>query len=252
MDYDQTEMPEVYDAGRGYAPEVLNMWLGRIVSAVGDRPVLDILDLGCGTGRYSAALASHFQARVIALDPSERMLNEARRKPAPAVSYVRGSAEKLPIADGAVDLVFISMAFHHFDDRAQAARECYRVLRCGGILCLRAGSTEQSDHYPYVPFFPSAPRRIRQSLQSIDEVIRTFSAAGFAFLRHEVVDSVVAQDWTGFAERIAYRANSILQQLSDEEFRAGLESLRAYAEAQTASQPVVEPVDFLVLGCCSP
>jgi len=38
------------------------------------------LDIGCGTGRYSTALAAHFNAHVIAVDPSEKMLAEARKR----------------------------------------------------------------------------------------------------------------------------------------------------------------------------
>ena len=39
-----------------------------------------IVDLGCGTGRYSEPLSVHFQADVIGIDPSEKMLEEARKK----------------------------------------------------------------------------------------------------------------------------------------------------------------------------
>ena len=46
MDYDKTAMPEVYDAGRAYAPEVLDLWLQTIEIGVGDLDVRDILDLG--------------------------------------------------------------------------------------------------------------------------------------------------------------------------------------------------------------
>ena len=79
MDYDQTTMPSVYEAGRGYAPEVLEFWLSTIAAPLAGDHIADILDLGCGTGRYSAALAAHFGAQVVGVEPSEKMLREARR-----------------------------------------------------------------------------------------------------------------------------------------------------------------------------
>ena len=80
MDYDQTQMPAAYDAGRGYRPAILSMWLDVIARRLQGEPIDDILDVGCGTGRYSAALADRFDARVIAVDPSAKMLAEARKK----------------------------------------------------------------------------------------------------------------------------------------------------------------------------
>src|SRR4051794_33477309 len=102
MDYDKTKMPAAYDAGRGYSPETLALWLGVIARAAPD-PCTRILDLGCGTGRFSRPIAEHFAADVIALDPSEAMLAEARKKASPRVRYERGAAENVPLADGAVD-----------------------------------------------------------------------------------------------------------------------------------------------------
>lgn len=68
MDYDKSRRPSAYEAGRSYAPEVLAFWLGVISRWVPKGAVSDIVDVGGGTGRYSSALANHFDARVIALD----------------------------------------------------------------------------------------------------------------------------------------------------------------------------------------
>jgi methylase of polypeptide subunit release factors len=65
MDYDETKTASAYDAGRSYEPDVLKFWLGAISSAIGKDHFEHILDLGCGAGRYSAALAAHFEADVI-------------------------------------------------------------------------------------------------------------------------------------------------------------------------------------------
>ena len=59
MDYDRTEMPSGYEAGRGYSPQQLESWLDVIARSVPKLPS-EVLDLGCGTGRYSAALGGAF------------------------------------------------------------------------------------------------------------------------------------------------------------------------------------------------
>ena len=246
MDYDKTNMPQAYDAGRGYSRAQLGRWLRIISGAVSEDPLAVIGDVGCGTGRYSGALAEHFQARVIGLDPSEKMLAEARHKPADQVAYVRAPAEALPLARESVDMVFISMVFHHFDDPANAVHECRRVLRPGAAICLRAGTTEQIDRYAYVPFFPETRAILRSVLQPRDFIESTFAAGGFELSRHELVGSEAALNWNNYAERLAHRADSILQQLSDREFERGLQALRNHATAVATDEPVSEPIDFFV------
>jgi ubiquinone/menaquinone biosynthesis C-methylase UbiE len=246
MDYDQTTMPAAYDAGRGYAPRVLEAWLRTIAAAVGDARIRDILDLGCGTGRYSAALARRFGARVVGVEPSEKMLAEAAKKAGDGVTLMRGSGEAVPLADASIDMVFISMVFHHFADPAKAAAQCHHVLRGGGVVCLRAGATDRIHDYPYVPFFPRTPAVLAVSLTSLAVIRSTFAAARFDLAHHEVVASEVAPSWAAYAEKTAYRADSILAQLTDPEFDAGLAALRRHAGAYPADEPVIEPVDFFV------
>lgn len=246
MDYDQTTMPPGYDAGRGYALAVLDFWLRTIAAPVSDNSIGDILDLGCGTGRYSAALAAHFGARVVAVDPSEKMLSEARRKGGDQVRFVRGSGEAVPLADAAVDMVFISMAFHHFDDPRRTAEECHRVLREGGVVCLRAVARDRIDNYAYTPFFPGARSLLSKDLDSLAFIEATFRDAGFQRVHHEVVSSEVAGSWGSYAEKLAHRAYSTLAQLTDEEFSTGLEALRDYSRTVPPDEPVTEPVDFFV------
>jgi SAM-dependent methyltransferase len=246
MDYDVTQMPAVYDAGRGYAPEVLRMWLAAIARVAGSRqPIGDILDLGCGTGRYSGALAQHFDASVVAIDPSAQMLAQARRKGASRVRYLHGSGESLPLPDASVDMAFMSMVFHHFASPDRVAEECRRVLRTGGFAVMRVGVTDRIDDYPYVPFFPRTRSLIARSLTSLAAVQQTFIKAGFDLQAHEVVMSETAATWQDYAERVALRADSILVQLDEDEFAEGLASLRTYAAGRSANAPVIEPVDLL-------
>lgn len=246
VDYDKTNMPAAYDAGRSYPPEVLAYWLGVIARAVPKGAVSDILDLGCGTGRYSAALANHFDATVIAIDPSEKMLAEARQKATDRVRIEQASGEALPLADASIDLVFMSMVFHHFEHPDRVAQECHRVLRPSGAVCLRAGTVERSGSYAFVPFFARTRSILNVALQSQARIESVFAAAGFHLASHEIIPSQAAESWNAYAEKLAFRLDSILVQLSDQEFEQGLAALREYAPARPPQERVTEPVDFFV------
>ena len=72
------------------------------------------------------------KADIIGLDPSERMLHEARRKL--AVPLIMGQAEALPLADSSVDFVSLGYALRHVSNLSTAFAEFHRVLRPGGRL----------------------------------------------------------------------------------------------------------------------
>src|ERR1700736_394507 len=154
MDYDKTEIPTTYDKARALAPEPRRLWRDLLSVHIDRAEMSLVIDLGCGTGRFSELLAAHFGVQVIGIDPSHKMVDQARRKPATgSVVYRQGSAEALPLPDGCADLVFMSMVYHHLTDPAAVARECRRVLRPAGHVCIRNG-TRESD-FPHRHFFPA-------------------------------------------------------------------------------------------------
>lgn len=92
-----------------------------------------VLDLACGTGDFSQlVLRSSPGARVVAVDLTEQMLREARRRGLTEV--VSGDAIALPFADGLFDCVFVGYGLRNFPDLNTALREIYRVTRPGGLM----------------------------------------------------------------------------------------------------------------------
>lgn len=79
MDYDAYVIAEVYDKARALLPATARLWQELIADYIDPGAAPLILDLGCGTGRFSELLARWFRGQVIAIDPSERMLQQARR-----------------------------------------------------------------------------------------------------------------------------------------------------------------------------
>jgi ubiquinone/menaquinone biosynthesis C-methylase UbiE len=133
MDYDATEIAASYDKARALAPETLRLWQDLLSVDIDRAAISLVIDLGCGTGRFSKLLAAHFGVLVIGIDPLQNMLDQARRKLAAGnVVYRQATAEAIPLPNGCADLVFMSMVYHHLTEPAAVARERRRVLRQGG------------------------------------------------------------------------------------------------------------------------
>lgn len=101
-----------------------------------------VLDLGCGTGALALLVAAaHPAATVLGLDIDRRILTIARHKAQGGtvpLAFQQGSATELPYGNGVFDRVVSSLMLHHLPLAAkqQALRECWRVLRPGGLLAV--------------------------------------------------------------------------------------------------------------------
>ncbi len=106
--------------------------LRALLPAVGG---LEVLDLGCGDGSLCRELADAGAARVLGVDPSERMLGLARERTTdPTVEYAQQFAEDLRLPADSVDLVVSSLALHYVDDLAGLLGNVSSWLRPGGAF----------------------------------------------------------------------------------------------------------------------
>ena len=93
-----------------------------------------VLDVGAGTGRVAAALASR-GCKVIALEPSAAMLAKLREKPfGNAVACVSGEAGHLPFSSGRFDAVVVARLLYLTADWQQILQQAREALRPGGHL----------------------------------------------------------------------------------------------------------------------
>ena len=100
-------------------------------------------DVGAGTGFITEGLLAH-GVKVIAVDPSEDMLEQMRAKFGEGVGvvYRTGTAEQLPIDDACLDAVFANMYLHHVEAPGVAIQDMTRVLKPGGRLVI----TDLDEH----------------------------------------------------------------------------------------------------------
>ncbi len=102
-----------------------------VLSALGPVEDKDVLEIACGTGRFTVMLAER-GANVVGLDISLPMLQQGRRKAAAAntrVDWLRGDAARLPFPDNSFDAVLAMRFFHLADTPASFLSELRRVSR---------------------------------------------------------------------------------------------------------------------------
>jgi ubiquinone/menaquinone biosynthesis C-methylase UbiE len=128
--FDGTEMPTA-----GWW-EVLWPNPAVVLDAVGLKPKMDVLDLCCGIGWFTAEMAK-VASRVVAIDIDRDMLDAARDRLAKAgatnCEFVEGDAYELAtLSHGTVDFVFLANTFHGVPDKLRLAQAVRQVLKPGG------------------------------------------------------------------------------------------------------------------------
>jgi SAM-dependent methyltransferase len=112
------------------------------VGVIGDVDGLDIVDLGCGTGYFSAWFTRR-GARVVGVDPTPAQLETARRlqqKTGIEFELIEGVGEDVPLPDASFDLVFSEYGASIWADPYRWIPEAARLVRPGGRLVFLCNS----------------------------------------------------------------------------------------------------------------
>jgi SAM-dependent methyltransferase len=122
---------EAYDAHVGrYTPSLAL----ELIGFAGVEPGVRALDVGCGPGALTAALAERLGAgNVAGADPSEPFA-EACRARVPGAEVVVAAAESLPFADGAFGATLSQLVVNFMTDPEAGVREMVRVTASGGVV----------------------------------------------------------------------------------------------------------------------
>jgi ubiquinone/menaquinone biosynthesis C-methylase UbiE len=206
MDHDVLVAQQFGATARAYLDSVTHatgedlVLLGREIAGT---PGALVLDLGCGAGHASFAVASH-AASVTAYDLTAQMLavvqREASARGMKNISTVQGMAEVLPFPDAHFDFVISRFSAHHWHDVPAALREARRVLKSDGHVLMidtAGGETPLLDTHLQAVEILRDPSHIRD--YSTREWLALFREAGFtASLRKQWP---VPTEFSGWIER---------------------------------------------------
>ena len=141
----------------------------------------NVLDVGCGTGRWLTHLEALHPASLMGIDCSRAMLKHARKKVLPATKLEHGHSSALPGEDAWYTLVIASFLLSYVKDLQAFAFECARVVRPGGWLLL-------SDMHPVTAAEQGWKRSFHVDGATVDiavhsrflaEIIAVFAQNGF-------------------------------------------------------------------------
>jgi SAM-dependent methyltransferase len=173
-------------------------------------PVTRAIDVGCGTGMSTRALAAVAE-RAIGVDPSAAMVARAPRDA--GVEFAVGTAEQLPVREAAFELMTLSAVFHWLE-RGRFFSEARRVLKPGGWLVVYdhyfAGEMVGNEAFrtwaaeSYLRRYPAPPRAPALAFEDADAL-----REGFRFASRDDAEDEVEFTVDGLANFFVTQSNVI-------------------------------------------
>jgi ubiquinone/menaquinone biosynthesis C-methylase UbiE len=132
----EREKDRLHHQGNSLLDIEKNIWFNA-----GLKDGMQILDVGCGTGTITCAIAESFpNAHIQGIDPSHNLLNKARQlqkeQQLELLEFIQGNAYSLNLANASIDFVYGRLLFQHLSEPSKALKEIARVLKPGGKVCL--------------------------------------------------------------------------------------------------------------------
>jgi cytosine/adenosine deaminase-related metal-dependent hydrolase/ubiquinone/menaquinone biosynthesis C-methylase UbiE len=169
---------EVYDT----QPNPLLALEERVLgSMIPDVRGLDVLDAGCGTGRWLQRLLDRSPRSLIGVDISPAMLLLAGIKLSHDCSLLLGSCTALPVSDTACDMVLSSFVVSYLEDLESFAREIDRVARPGATIFLTDMHPETEAFHGWKRSFKvkGAETQVRAKRWDLQQITQAFQTRGF-------------------------------------------------------------------------
>jgi SAM-dependent methyltransferase len=204
-----------------------------------------VLDLGSGTGIWSAAIADRFGVDVVGVEPGAGMRSVAAERAHPRVDVVAGSAAAIPLADCTATSAWLSTVVHHFHDLAVVATELRRVLATPAPVLIRNWFADRLDGVGLLQHFPTAGERMAAWL-TVSEVVDVFERCDFGFAGLERIEEPGAVDYGQLLDALPQmrRSDSLFAGMSDDDWDAGVASVRCARDRGERPRPL--GLDLLV------
>ena len=227
---DFERLAEHYDAVR---PVDDNWWeVYELVERSADLRGRRVLDVGCGTGRLSAALAQRAHAKVWGVDASPGMLAVAKKN-VQGVAFKEANAEALPFKDGWFERAVLWLVLH-LVDRTAALAEARRVLGADGIVAVVSFDESHFDAYWLNGLLPSLEGVDRARFPTEEQLVAELREAGFAGVETMRLDQRATLSREDALQRLRARHISTFDLIGEDEIDRGL------AEAERTLPETVE------------
>lgn len=189
---------QVYDEQPNPIQALEQRYLSGMLSNVSG---VDVLHVGCGTGRWLQLLATHRPASLVGVDSSPEMLQRATAKLGTASTLLLGSYVALPVQQATADLVLASFVLSYLQSVEAFARELHRVSRPGATVFLTGlhPDTAISSNWSW-PFKANGiEETLHTSNFSLQQIADSFQSCGFELLIR-IEPSFGSQEKTAFEQ----------------------------------------------------
>ena len=228
---DYSKIASFYDKGRSLSEQNMVMWLKLIAATSGGSRGTRVLDLGCGTGRFSLPMKKVLGFEVTGADSSAEMLAKAKEKDLDSeVSWVLTDAGMLTFPGGSFDVVFMSHLLHHVDSPVEVLRECNKVLGSSGIVLIRYGAMEQIRYDVEHTFFRQVVEIDEPRTPTREIIEKWLLDAGFVDLSSDEVVQQTYRTGTEHLDAARAKSTSVLSMISEESFQIGMDRLTEHVD----------------------
>lgn len=218
---DYTRIAKYYDKLR---PPMADMWLSKIIEYGKINEESCVLEIGCGTGRFTLRMSALKNAAFYSLDNSVEMLGKALGKDEERkIRWVLGDARRLPFKRNCFDCVYMTLVLHHIEDKALALEEIHHTLNRRGTCVIMTKSHSLLKESVFNDF-PGLTAIDLKRFPSIPFIKNLMAEIGFTNVRSSLDQHDEGYRLTAeFLERVRNRYISTLTLLSEDEFNKGFE-----------------------------
>ena len=218
------KISRVYDVSRSANSETIEKLI-RLLNA--ERNSF-LLDMGCGTGNYAAALQP-VAGNVVGIDTSMSMIQQAQAK-FPSLWLVCGDVTYLPFDSETFDGAFAVQVLHHVRDKEVFLREANRVLRKGACIAIHSCSHRQMQTFWFYHYFPKGLELDLRRIPDAKEIASLLKKAGFSNIGTEICyNDVIVADETpeSYLDKNYRNGISTFALLTEEDIESGCKKLQA-------------------------
>lgn len=199
--------------------------LQQLQNLLAPHPEKQYLDIGCGSGNYTSALAKKGY-QFVGIDPSQHMLDLAAQK-SDLVQWKQGQAELISLADESMDGAIGSLTIHHWSDLNQGFKELFRVLKSNTQLVIFTALPSQMKVYWLNEYFP---KMLEDSMRQMPDRVAVFNAINSAGFNK--VEEVLYSIQPDLQDLFLYSGKHDPDLYFDPVVRAGISSFSALANEE--------------------